>query len=37
MSDDKVTMTELENRRLDWTANHLHSYLSSGGAQGQRE
>lgn len=34
MSDDVVTMTELENRRLDWTANHLNEYLSSGGAKG---
>lgn len=34
MSDDKVTMTDLEEVRLDWTAQHLASYLDSGGAEG---
>lgn len=34
MSDNPVMMTELEDRRLDWTANHLHDYLGSGGAKG---
>lgn len=34
MSDELVKMTELEDRRLDWTANHMYSYLSTGGAKG---
>jgi deazaflavin-dependent oxidoreductase (nitroreductase family) len=34
MSDDMVTLTEVEAARLDWTAQHLRTYLDSGGAAG---
>ncbi len=34
MSDDPVTMTEIEETRLDWTAQHRQDYLRSGGTKG---
>jgi deazaflavin-dependent oxidoreductase (nitroreductase family) len=34
MSEDLVTMTEIERTRLDWLEQHRGSYLASGGAEG---
>ena len=34
MSENKVTMTDIERSRLDWMAGHLRDYLASGGAEG---
>ena len=34
MSDAKVTMTEVEARKLDWIKNHVHYYVNSGGVEG---
>jgi deazaflavin-dependent oxidoreductase (nitroreductase family) len=34
MSDEPVTMTEIEETRLDWTAQHRQDYLRSGGTKG---
>ncbi len=34
MSDDKVTMTEVEARKLDWLKEHLGTYVRSGGVEG---
>jgi deazaflavin-dependent oxidoreductase (nitroreductase family) len=34
MSKETVVMTEIERSRLDWMAEHLQSYLRSGGARG---
>ena len=34
MSEGEVTMTEVEETRLDWTAQHRQDYLRSGGAKG---
>ena len=34
MSEGDVTMTEIEESRLDWTAQHRQDYLRSGGAKG---
>jgi len=34
MSQNDVTMTEIEAARLDWTAEHRRKYLQSGGQQG---
>jgi deazaflavin-dependent oxidoreductase (nitroreductase family) len=33
-NDEPVTMTEIEETRLDWTAQHLQAYLRSEGRQG---
>lgn len=35
MSEDPVTVTELEARRADWVSEHIGTYLSSGGRTGQ--
>jgi deazaflavin-dependent oxidoreductase (nitroreductase family) len=37
MSNEPVTMTEIERSRLDWLAEHLRRYLASGGADGHVE
>ena len=34
MSDDKVSMTEVERANLEFVTSHRDSYLSSGGLQG---
>lgn len=34
MSDEKVTMTDLERQKLDWVRQHLETYVASGGTQG---
>ena len=34
MSDDKVTMTEVERATLEFVARHRDQYLTSGGRQG---
>lgn len=34
MSDDKVTMTDVEARKLDWIKNHVQYYVKSGGTEG---
>ncbi|MGE3690871.1 MAG: nitroreductase/quinone reductase family protein [Novosphingobium sp.] len=34
MSDDKVTMTEVERATLEFVARHRDQYLSSGGREG---
>lgn len=34
MSKSPVTLTDIEIARRDWMAEHLRSYLESGGAQG---
>ena len=34
MSDEKVTITEVEQAKFDWVRQHLATYLSSGGTQG---
>lgn len=34
MNKDIINTTEIERARLDWTANHLGSYLRSGGSEG---
>jgi deazaflavin-dependent oxidoreductase (nitroreductase family) len=34
MSGEPVTLTEIEIARRDWMAQHLRSYLDSGGAKG---
>ena len=34
MSDDKVTMTEVERATLEFVARHRNAYLSSGGRDG---
>src|SRR5258707_8823878 len=34
MSGDPVTMTEIEETRLDWTSQHRQDYLRSGGTKG---
>ena len=34
MSQGEVVTTEIERARRDWMAEHLRSYLESGGAQG---
>ena len=34
MSEDKVTMTEVERSRLDWLKQHLDTYVRSGGVEG---
>jgi deazaflavin-dependent oxidoreductase (nitroreductase family) len=34
MSDDKVTMTDVERQKLDWVKWHLETYVGSGGMKG---
>ncbi len=34
MSDAPVTMTEVEETRLDWVSQHRRDYLQSGGTKG---
>ncbi|MCB2080155.1 MAG: nitroreductase family deazaflavin-dependent oxidoreductase, partial [Novosphingobium sp.] len=34
MSDDKVTMTEVERATLEFVTQHRSNYIASGGAQG---
>lgn len=34
MSDEKVTMTEVEARKLDWIQEHVRQYVTSGGTEG---
>ena len=34
MSEDPVTVTEVEAARADWVANHISEYIASGGAKG---
>jgi deazaflavin-dependent oxidoreductase (nitroreductase family) len=34
MSTDPVVLTDIEIERRDWMADHLRSYLESGGAKG---
>lgn len=35
MSDEPVTVTELEASRADWVSEHIATYLASGGKTGQ--
>jgi len=35
MSDEPVTVTEVEAVRADWVSEHIAGYLSSGGRKGQ--